>query len=219
MMNRALWYIRCFSTVSRSTWTTYPESEWCHPGTLEHFAEFKMASKMAAIRIKIIEMTIFSLLFHPKMYFLCPFIRFATQGIWWNEFQLLLVMLNTRWWPTCLPRWLPWLPKHQNNRFFTVFAHRSALLGPWSSLASFKSAVILPRFWQPYWNLLKLLLSKYSTAHSRAQLCLVWCFLNAQCFQCEDSTDDASEYVAQFKTPQRTFGTTKLGLLFCPQQL
>ena len=39
------------------------------PGTLEHFAEFKMASKMAAIGMEIIEMTIFSLLFHSEMYF------------------------------------------------------------------------------------------------------------------------------------------------------
>jgi len=38
-----------------------------------HLAEFKMASKMAAIRMEIIEMAIFSLLFHPEMYFLCLF--------------------------------------------------------------------------------------------------------------------------------------------------
>jgi len=40
-----------------------------------------MASKMAAIGMEIIEMTIFSLLFHPEMYFLCLFICLATQGI------------------------------------------------------------------------------------------------------------------------------------------
>ena len=47
----------------------------------EHFAEFKMASKMATVKMEIIEMTIFSLSLHPEMYFLCLFICFATQGI------------------------------------------------------------------------------------------------------------------------------------------
>jgi len=51
---------------------------------------------MATIGMEIIEMTIFSWLFHLEMYFLCSFICYSTQWIWWNGFQLLLVMQNTR---------------------------------------------------------------------------------------------------------------------------
>ena len=39
---------------------------------------------------------------------MCLFISFATQGIWWNGFQLVSVMLNTRWGLICkLRRPLP----------------------------------------------------------------------------------------------------------------
>ena len=101
---------------------------------LSIFAEFKMASRMAAIRMEIIEMTIFSLLFHPEMYFLCLFICFATQGIWRKRFQLISVMLNTRWWPIWLPRWLPWL--HNNEIMKTAESLRNSS-GPPRSMITY----------------------------------------------------------------------------------
>ena len=55
----------------------------------------------------------------------CVFLCFATKGIWWNGFQVISVMLNTRWRPICkLRRPLPKL-------HFLVIAHYKYEIKGW----------------------------------------------------------------------------------------
>jgi len=59
----------------------------------------------------------------PRNVLFVSMYMFCHPKIWWNGFQLLLVMLNTRWRPIWLPRWLPWLPKYQKQPIFPLFLH------------------------------------------------------------------------------------------------